>query len=421
MSTVEVDSFSVAKDLVPISFNDEAGLLITAHKGSELSNYYFSWMSEWMREALAYPFTWVGQVLRDRLYFPLTNPSEGFQWNMKMGATFYSMLTGDQEVPRTNAFPQIEEVRNAFNITTIPVQIKSDNRVYTFHIYLVESKELVNGTGLRLFLMSFYGNTVVENGEERDWKPENIVELSVAPILVLKALWKIGYQMDSLDLFSLGAVAFEGLKYLDKSETNIVPQTIILDRGISSTYKVGKKLYSFPISYLLFGIAYLSNWSTDPEKACLQFFERMPSLQGRMIVQIQAVKDCYFSGVGAYSPNFLQRLSDLGMETFYGNFYPPCYKEASHHALPRSLLYNNPDSGTFTEGFIEMKPLETLADALMREVFSNPERTAHLYHQSLVLGGNAENLDIVLMRMYSMMCAFLDQKKDHSSILDEND
>lgn len=53
-----------------------------------------------------------------------------------------------------------------------------------------------------------------------------------------------------------------------------------------------------------------------------------------------------------------------------------------------------------------MKPLESLADALARKVYSE---SSGAYHQSLVLGGNSEDLNIVLMRMYPMLCAYLRQ------------
>ena len=84
------------------------------------------------------------------------------------------------------------------------------------------------------------------------------------------------------------------------------------------------------------------------------------------------------------------------MVTYSGKFYPPCYNEASHHAFPRNLLFNNSNSGTSITDFIHMNPLETLADAIMREVYSNDRLTKGLYHQSLVVGGNKENLNIML-------------------------
>jgi len=412
MTAIEGEPCSESEGLSSFIFDDESGFLTTVQKSSELGVYYFGWLKDWIREALSTPFCLAGHALRDRLYFPMTHPDEGFQWNMNLGAHLRQMLVGNEPLVQSDAFPQLEEVRNAFEIKAVPIEVKSGDKTYTFQLYVVESKQQVDGKGLRLFLFSSYGNHVMDKNEKTDWKPETIFELGAVPVLLLKALREKGYEMDSLELFSLGAVAFEGLKYLDQSEADMIPKVVILDRAMPSTYKVAQKLYSFPFRQLLYGAAYSSNWDANPEAACLEFFGRVPSLEGRTLIQIEAVKDSYFSGPGAYDSDFLERLQNLGMTTYSGTFYAPCYKEASHHALSRSLLYNNPDSGTIIDRFIEMKPLETLSDALVRSVHLNTEHTRGPFHQSLIVGGNSENLDIVLLRSYSLLRSFLNQKED---------
>lgn len=410
MSTDLAISEASSEGVSSFVFHDKEGFLETVQKCSELGRYYFWFLSDWLRDVLSKPFVWIGQFLRDQLYFPLTHPDEGFRSNMNLASHVHGLLTGAEQIPPTKAFPQMEEVRCAFDIKNVPITIKTEDQTLTFNLYVVESKELVNGVGLRLFLFSFYGNQVEKDGETADWKPATIYELGAAPVLVLKALKEQGITVDSLDLFSLGAIAFEGMRHLETSEIEIIPKTVILDRAMSSTYKIAQKLYSFPMKHLLYGAAYSSNWDGDPEGACLSFFENTTSsLAGRTAIQVEARNDLYFSGPGAYSSDFLSRLSDLGMTTYSGTFYVPCYKEASHHALSRGHVYcNSKNSGTDVDQFIEMQPLEALSDALMREVYLNSNYSDGPYHQSLIVGGNAENLDILLLRAYAMLQSFVE-------------
>lgn len=392
----------ISLDSEPLVFHDVAGSFEALQKTAEIGRYYFGWLSDWMRDILSTPFQWIGQYLRDRLYFPLIHPDEGYQWNMNMAKTLYEMLTGNETIPTTQAWPDVEAVRQAFTIKTVPIQVQSGAQTYSFQTYIVESKEKVDGKGLRLVLFSFYGNE--KNGEP--WKPQSIQELGYAPVLVLQGLQANGYQADSLDLFSLGAVTFQGLEYLKAEDAAIVPSTIILDRGMSSTYKLAQKLYGFFLRWPLYGAAYASNWDGDPEAACLRFFESLGKTEGRTVIQIEAVKDFYFSGPGGYASDFTQRLNDLGVTTYSGQFYVPCVPERSHHAFSRGLVYNNPGSGTSVENFIEMDPMESLSDALMSQLFLNPAFSSGEYHTSLVVGGNAEDLNIVLMRAFPSLASF---------------
>ena len=394
-------------------FHDERGFLATVQKGSELGRYYFWFLSDWLREKLSTPFVWVGQYLRDTYYFPLTHPDEGYKHNMKHAARVRELLTGDQPIPNSSAFPQMDEIRRAFTIEKVPIEIQTENQSVIFNLYDIKSIQQVNGKGIRLFLFSLYDNQVQKDGEKAEWKPATIHELGVAPILVLKALNEHGIRIDSLDLFSLGAMAFEGLRHLNDEELDIVPKTMILDRAMSSSYKVAQKQFSFLWAPMMYGAASSCNWAGDPEGACLDFFERFSNgLDGRTVIQIQARTDCYFSGVGAYDKEFLSRLEKLGMHTQSGMFYAPCFKETSHHALSRSLLFpcashKEEEKKEEFAALFDMESTEALSDALMREVYLNPERSHGSYHQSLVVGGNAENLDILLLRAYATLQSFL--------------
>ena len=207
--------------------------------------------------------------------------------------------------------------------------------------------------------------------------------------------------------FSIGSVAFEGLKFL-KSDTTIVPQTIILDRGMASTYKVAKRLYFFPFWFILYAAAYFSNWNANPEAACLA---QAPYWAGKSVIHIEATKDYYFSEEGAYDASFCSNLRDYGIKTHSGKFYAPGFTERNQHSLPRGLLYNNPDSGSSIESFLPMNPCESVSEALMREIYLHPGYTSSSYHQSLIVGGNAENLDLVLLRSYPLLESFLNHQK----------
>lgn len=410
MASIEESDVDSVSDVgfSAFTFHDNQGFFETAQKSAQLGHHFFGWMNERLREILSAPFVSLGETLRDLQYFPLTYPNDDQKWNMEMGAHFHELLTGNETIPKTNAFSFLDEVRKHFKIETIPITVQSGEHTYTFQVRIVESKEKVDGKGLRLFLFSFYGNQV---GSSK-WSPKSIDELGMAPIVVLKALKEQGFEMDSLDLFSLGSVAFQGLQHLEAEDADLIPKMIILDRGMSSTYKVGMQLF-FPqalgaLKFMaIYGSAYVSNWDADPETSCLNFFDRVGVGEGRTFIQIQATKDSYFSDDGAFDPSFIQRLQEMGMNTYSGTFYAPGYASRADHALSRSLLYNSPESGTSAEDFIEMQPLETLADALVGQVHLNGAHSSGSHHNSFVVGGNSEDLNLVLMRNYPMLQAFV--------------
>ena len=201
MSVSAVEPCPSNEAVLGFVYNDEADFFTTVRKTSKLGMYYCGWLTDWVRDILFTPLRWTGQVLRDQLYFPLMNPSESFQWDMNFAAHFSAMLLEDKEPCNTEVFPKLKEVKQAFHISRSSIEVKSGEKTYIFPIYIVESKEKINGRGLRLFLFSFYGNQVCGGKEETNWKPETIYELGAAPVLILKALYERGYQMDSLDLF----------------------------------------------------------------------------------------------------------------------------------------------------------------------------------------------------------------------------
>lgn len=365
----------------------------------------------------AFPFfKFLSTFLRNALFLPFFNPSSDLQktiqWDESYGKTLFSKTE-----PLDPRFSEHAEVRKEFPMQNKTIEVSNGDHSYRFHTRVFESSHLekkteihtcfiVSGSretldiavalraypllasfykkqqenpdqvGLRLVVFSYYGNKEKNNNEKvwSDWDPCSAEELSAAPMSLLKAFKENEIQVNSMLCFSLGNVALEGLKFIEKREFDMIPKTLIIERGLPSVWKVGNRLYSFPINYLLYGLSYLTGWNADPESAIVQFFQKMQStsptsLDKRNVILIEATKDFYFSEGGAFDPNFTNYLEQTGVHAYRGKFYIPSIADRAHHAMPANWIINHQCEGTNIKEFFQMKPNELLSDVIAKEVF----------------------------------------------------
>ncbi len=370
------------------------------------------------------PVTWVknilGDFLRKRMYLPLHYPIPAMIRNMQAAKQLYGLVTG-KETDQSCFSGIAARVREHFDIKEMSIDIPLNEIIYSFKITVVESKK----EGVRFFLFSYYGHEIVDREQNRKpWKPGSIDELGVAPCLVLKALEKQGFKMDSLDLFSMGSLGFQGLKYFEDIK---LPPTIILDRNLASTYRVATKLYAFPIKWILYVGALLSGWDANPESSLLKYFETHEAHQGQRVVVIKATEDFYFSKQGDFSPNFISKLrqwvSERQGRVFSGEFFPLMTHERAHHAFPREGLFKNGlnsgvnktipaepslanglNFGTDTRDFFPMGQNESVLDVLNKNVLSQKQGS---HHNCMVWGGSLQTPDILFMGLLPTLIEYI--------------
>ncbi|MCB1110917.1 MAG: hypothetical protein KDK64_08040 [Chlamydiia bacterium] len=335
----------------------------------------------------------VGELLRDRFYFPLNpKPVEAFfEYTGKDIEGFMSCLRGESEhVDRT--FPQMEEIKGKFEIKDLPISMRVGDCFYQFTVRIVESKDGYFDRKIRFVLFSFYDN--LEG--DKPWNPTSIDEISGAVFEVLKQVqtWQ---PLDSLMTFSIGNVIWDGLKHLDAQEGDqVLPQKLIINRGLASIEKVSQMLFPYPLSSALHYLAWLTYLDGNPEQEMLSFFERLaqthsPSFQNRKITLIEMTYDRYFSGVGGFDADYHHSLSQLGLDVKRGTFFVPAVAAQAHHALPMHLV-PAASAGAKVENFSSIEQGESLADHLMRTEFL-PDQGGEVTH--CLIGGNRDTLDSI--------------------------
>lgn len=322
----------------------------------------------------------VGLVLRNTFYLPMfsRNPTPVYKAQLELATERIDKFRRESDF-------SIEDM-------TIEVQGKSGTR--SFKIRKIESTE-VQGKKLRLFLFCFNGDhfETPKGGQTQKWNPLKIKELSECPILVLKALKAQGYEMNSLITTSLGNVVLDGLKY--EEDFSILPPTLIINRGLASIKETTNRLISFPMNYVLFGLAKLTGWNANPEQELIQFLRRekqnnSPSLSERKIVILEARFDHYFSENAAFDPSTDGTLAALGCGVFRGSFFPRDHvHERAHHALP--LRYFEKDKRTITK--IDSIPLNieegtNIASVIAESVFMSGDEE---FHNCFMIPGNDAN------------------------------
>lgn len=242
---------------------------------------------------------------------------------------------------------------------------------------------------VRLVLFSYYGNHVVSDGQIAPWDPKTMDEISAVPLEVVRALGQHG-EVDSMLCFSMGAFALDGLRHISPEKADLIPKTLILNRGLTSIWKVTSHLHPY-LRWLYYPLAYLSSFDANPEGQTVSFFERLANhangVGDRRVVAFEMVKDSYFSGEASLDSDFASRLADLGVRVDYGRFSMPLMAEEVHHSCRIDWVLNTEDGGGDTSSFLNIRPNESVARALAREVITEGDS-----HTCLVVGGRLDTL-----------------------------
>jgi len=264
-----------------------------------------------------------------------------------------------------------------FEIYDITVKVPSDvTELFKVRVYQSKSYE----KPLLLLLFCFNDNEEIVDGKTIPWNPKNMRALSMAPVKILKALHEQGIPVDSLLATSLGNVAISSFKRVDRE---IVPETLIINRGFTSVNKLTKNFYRFPKSQIIKTIAKWTKWDTNPERSLLVFMKNKEPDEKRTVCIIEAEKDRFFSGRAKFDDDLHNKLQKLGVSTFRANFLPFSSPPRSHHSLPLNELER---SSVIEETLDETAfPMEaTMADTIVKHVFSQGPNG----HTCLIVGGN---------------------------------
>ncbi len=353
-------------------------------------------------------FSWAGSgnlgfLLRNKFYLPAMELVNKFKFTDTISEsdplffekstlvylkTFTEMLKNQKEgVDPT--FSNFEEIKNQFEIIDVPVTIKSEQRIVQVTLRFVQSHHFgQNQGGLRFILFSFNQNYEFLDNQLVPWNPRSLEEIATLPIDLIRAL-KQSCQLDTLVCFSLGALILEAIKDLKE---DVLPSTIIINRGLPSIKKAVPAVLSPPWGQIVHYLASCYHLDADPENGFLQYLENNPLIAAQKnIVVIRATADHYFSGNNDYNPDFFPRIQKVVNKLFHGSFMVPYLDPKAHHAIRPDWIIAHPDTGSNTKDFLPIEPYETLADALAN-FFSKDGKD----HTCLIIGGNKDTLDSIL-------------------------
>ncbi|PCI76789.1 hypothetical protein COB21_03965 [Candidatus Aerophobetes bacterium] len=282
---------------------------------------------------------------------------------------------------------------------------------------VVESKPDITGKKFRFVNFSWYANSVIKDGKELSWEPRHIDEMSVAPLDVLKALKLNGYNFESMMCFSLGNIAFNGLKDLSEQDLGLLPKTLILNRGFTSLWKVLSKFYTGMSSIWktpLFQLCSMIRMNPDAENGLQDHVNRIAELEGGKeylkglsIYALEATGDIYFSGKSALDADFAQQLQDSGVgHAERKEVYAPGIGNTSQHfiSLDRCLIRSSDDSSD--DHYSSLKPV---ASVLAKDIFFK-EVGDDGYHSCFVVSGNRNPPDTIIAQMIPLYMAVMDEK-----------
>lgn len=381
-----------------IKFSEETGFLSTAMKTHQTTNVIIQALKRYFRDKFYLPLN--SQPTEDSKSTEdanstedtLSNDERFYRDSALYAKQFTAMLAG-KNPDLDGTFPFLEEVRDSFTVRDIPVEICHGNTSTTFETRIIESKHEIEGKRLRLILFSFANHQTKTPNSLTPWDPMHTDELSGAVLDVLKS-YQQHVRVDSMMCFSLGSVAYDGLKHVSHEQSGFIPKTLILNRGLSSIEKVAQQLYPRLWSVLYKVVCYLG-LDANPERELLDFFQRMQKqgapLDNRKVVTIEARNDRYFSGAGKFDENFHSDLEETGVSSYRGNFFMPMIAEASHHAIRLDWIVNNHEAGTETTNFLPFPKNQTLATCLANTILKDTEEDG--FHNSLFVAGSKDDLN----------------------------
>ena len=306
----------------------------------------------------------LGRFLRNSFYLPL------------YAKQISPMEVSAQKIAKEACEKLPEEDRRCFE-----VKIKDGDTTRTFPLRVFE-RPLGDKT-VRIVVFSLNDNREETNGSERKWNPATIQELSRAPLDVLQAIQQEdGVHVDSLMTVSLGNVMWEGAQEEDKL---FIPPTIIVNRGFTSVKKIASQLYPFPLNYLLYALARLTGWNADPEQKLPVF------CKDKKVIILETPYDYYFSGKGAFAPDFHVRLWQHAASVFRGSFCPFPFHPRAHHAVSLKELAWNCEAKVALDTLDFTSKSGSVAATLANKVFL-PE--GEDVHTCFIVCGSTTTLDI---------------------------
>ncbi len=335
----------------------------------------------------------VGKLIRDELFLPLQKQLPEY-----LKSTHKEVLNRRDALRGSSVSTEKKYrlIRDFFTMRDVPVEIvdptDSSKRIFTLRLF--ETKEPIQGKTLRLFLFSFYGNVQTQGQKKESWDPQTITQLSRGPLDVLAALNEQGIKVDTVMTCSLGNIMWEGLEsfLLEFKKRDIIPQTILIDRGFTSGEKVGKKLFCCLPRTILSALTSWSGWNADPERALRTFIQEGNS-EKRTVHIYQAQEDHYFSGPGAFDDDLHKELGKHA-QVVQATFLPLDLHPTAHHGVPIDKLQFNSTTKVVSVPEIPFgEEHQKLPTAIARKILLNDSKKEHTL---FVVGGNKGTLDMMV-------------------------
>lgn len=343
---------------------------------------------------------WQGicRLVRNSFFLPYYNSVPAYhQVDERVAETAFNTLKLDYPAVTKEA----RLIRDHFDIREVTVKIKgSTTRIFTLQIF--ETKGPLHDKMLSLILFKFYGNREINHdGDDQNWDPMTIRELSESPLLIIKALRSQGVHVDSLLTTSLGAVTLSGLQYQisDDESNDLLPETLILNRSMASTRNVTSHLYIRPLNYILYGAAKIFGWNADPENDLLAYLgQRQSSNSRRKVIMLETPYDFYFSGNGGFDKDFHKKVHKLGVSVFRASLVPsePIHTRA-HHALPLNHMVFNAEANVMENtDYLPMNENENMSSFLVKNVLLAGKGKRHTCF--IACGNDATTFPLVFQR-----------------------
>ena len=144
----------------------------------------------------------------------------------------------------------------------------------------------------------------------------------------------------------------------------------------------------------------------------MSFLERNPQRSDgspREVVIIEAQKDVYFSGKGAFEATIHEKIAQFGVSVFRSSFWPYPFHSRAHHALTLNHLENNSETKVLanTRSFFLLNPDEKMSSAIARNVFFKSDEE---WHTCFCIGGADSTRDTGTVReVMPLLSAFIEE------------
>lgn len=358
----------------------------------------------------------IRDYIRDSYFLPLNG---GYSWADELTGAYTDTIVRTLKGEKTelSGSEMYKVLRQHIQIREVPVDIAFKGVTYRFNVRVVESKPSVVGKKFRFVNFSWYANEIIKDGVVQPWVPKHTDEMSVAPLDVLRALKQRGYAFQSMMCFSLGNLSFNGLNELSDKDLDLLPKTLILNRGFTSLWKILCKFYTGAWSMwrrILFQLCALLKMSPDPENGLREHMERIAKMENgpeflaslRAYV-LEASGDVYFSGASALDKDFIDKLkaAGVGHAVRHEVYAPAVGNETQHFArLDQCVTRASTDGG---EHYDSLKPV---ASVLADEIFLG-DADADGYHSCFLVSGNRNPPDTIIGQMVPVYLAIVKGKE----------